>query len=238
MRRLTALLLLLLTLWGAAAADSTLPWAVRHGDRESKRIAITVDDCGYIEQVRNIWALCQELGVKVTFFPAGRNLHEEDAELWREIAASPLAEIGSHSQRHYDWAKCIRFSVKEDMELFQQTLDRVLGYHYQTRSFRPPYGHCTTTRDGAKQHELIRIAAQCGYDHVILWDVSQTDPKKAVKDVKNGSILLYHANRKDYVCLTTLLPQLLEMGYEPVTVSELLGFDAPGPVEEDAPPVT
>lgn len=234
MRRLVCLLLVLM-LWAGGAAAETLPYAVRHGDRNSPRIALTVDDCGDMDVVRDIWAWAKEEQVKITFFPVGRNLHDADADFWREVAASPLVEIGNHSQRHYDWHKCIRFSVKEDLTLFQNRLDELLGYHYQTRSVRPPNGHCSSTRDGGNEHELRRITTSIGYEHVVLWDVSQTDPAKAVKSVKNGSILLYHSHRKDLRCLQTLLPQLREMGFEPVTVSELLGFDAPAPQAEDEP---
>lgn len=63
------------------------------------------------------------------------------------------------------------------------------------------------------------------------WDVSQTDANKAFHDVQSGSILLYHARAKDIRCLKGLIPRLLEQGYECVTVSELLGFDAVVPSE-------
>ena len=58
------------------------------------------------------------------------------------------------------------------------------------------------------------------------WDVSQTDPKKAIRDVEDGSILLYHANPKDVRCLRELIPLLVEQ-YDCVTVSELLNLSAP-----------
>ena len=65
-----------------------------------------------------------------------------------------------------------------------------------------------------------------GYLHAVKWDVSQTDAEKALKKVRNGSILLYHANQKDLDCLETLIPALLEQGYACVTVSQLLGLEA------------
>ncbi len=61
--------------------------------------------------------------------------------------------------------------------------------------------------------------------------MSQTDASQALYDVQNGSILLYHARSKDIRCLKELIPRLLEQGYECVTVSELLGFDAVVPSE-------
>ena len=67
---------------------------------------------------------------------------------------------------------------------------------------------------------------ECGYSHVIIWSLSQTDPDKMLKKVKNGDILLYHANKKDVEGLRKAIPVLLERGFELVTVSELLGLDA------------
>jgi len=60
---------------------------------------------------------------------------------------------------------------------------------------------------------------------VVLWDVAQTDPQKAFKEVQNGSILQFHTQEKDLACLRELIPMLLEEGYELVTVSELIGLD-------------
>ena len=69
-----------------------------------------------------------------------------------------------------------------------------------------------------------------GCQHAVKWDVSQTDPALAIGDVQGGSILLYYTSPKDIECLKVLIPQLLEQGYTPVTVSELLGLP---PVEPE-----
>lgn len=47
--------------------------------------------------------------------------------------------------------------------------------------------------------------------------------------MQGGSILLYHTSHKDIECLKVLIPQLLEQGYTPVTVSELLGLPPVAP---------
>ena len=71
----------------------------------------------------------------------------------------------------------------------------------------------------------MRMLKKAGYDHVVNWDVSQTDPVKALPRVQNGSILLYHARPADVRCIRTLVPQLLEKGFEFVTVAEIIGLD-------------
>ena len=73
---------------------------------------------------------------------------------------------------------------------------------------------------------MVEAIEEAGYLHAVRWDVSQTDPDQAMKDVENGSILLYHANPKDVRCLRQLIPALLE-NYECVTVSELLYLTPP-----------
>ena len=79
---------------------------------------------------------------------------------------------------------------------------------------------------------MVRAIRTYGYEHIVRWDVSQTNAQIAITKVQNGSILLYHARHKDYVCLETLIPLLLEAGFEPVTVSELFGFPPPETSDE------
>ena len=221
MRRFMAILLCAVMLCGMAAADE-LPFVVRNGDRDKPYIAITVDDCFDKEYARKIFELCVSYNVPVTFFPLGNQLKQKDADLWQAMAASPLVEIGSHTQNHTSWKNMHRDGINMHVYRFQESLDAVLGYHYQIKSLRPPYGH--TSGKNVSQEGVKKILARYDIQHVILWDVSQTNASKAIKQVKNGSILLYHARKKDYNCLVKLIPMLLEKGFVPVTVSTLLGF--------------
>lgn len=198
-------------------------FSVHHGDPESNRIAITMDDVNEPEWVWKSVELCREFGITMTFFPNGRNISEEDGGRWRDVVASGC-EIASHG---YDHTALKNVDSRRQMFWLlgkhQQVLDQALGYHYQIRWYRPPYGNVNGP-NGTNHYQTLQ---QFGYDHAVMWSVSQTDPDKAFGDVKNGSILLFHARRKDYLCLVNLIPRLLEAGYDPVTVSELFGFDPP-----------
>ena len=92
------------------------------------------------------------------------------------------------------------------------------------KAVRPPHGHCTTTRQGGDIKTVQKITAAHGYSHVILWDVSDTTASSCLKNVKNGSILLFHAHKKDMNCIMAIVPKLKERGLTCVTVSELLGL--------------
>lgn len=201
--------------------DPLARFAVRNGSRAEKRIAITVDDAFDVTYVWKIRDLFKELGVVGTFFPIGKMLREKDREEWQKVVEYGN-EIGSHNSGHYKMGNSNPWNILSSLGRFQHQLDLVLGYHYQVQSFRPPYGNITD--ENGSERTFRHAVNLFGYEHVILWDISQTDPEKALEKVRNGSILLYHSRNRDYKCLAVLIPQLLEQGYELVTVSDLLGF--------------
>lgn len=196
---------------------------VRCGDREQKKLAITMDDCYDIHQVCAAVELCEQYGIPLTFFPIGNALKYKDAEVWQR-ALDAGCEIGNHSWGHKRLKKLSDRQIRFQMLRTQQKLDAMLGYHYPMQVMRPPFGD-TNARVAA-------AVASVGYQCVVKWDVSQTDADKALRAVQNGSILLYHARAKDLQCLQVLLPALLEQGYACVTVSDLLGLDPVTPSEE------
>ncbi len=190
--------------------------SVRNGSREERRVALTVDDCYSAVHVREILDLCDQYGIKVTFFVLGNALKTEDAALWRG-AVEAGHEIGSHAYKHKTLTKLSAAEVASQLERTQQRVDELLEEHYPLRILRPPYG--------STNYGLEITVGKAGYLAIVRWDVSQTNADEAFKRVQNGSILLYHANRKDVDCLEALIPMLLKEGYECVTVSELLGLD-------------
>lgn len=216
MRRLAALLCALALLCPCVARAE---FAVHHGDRSQKRVCITVDDCADTEMLRAIFELGQELEVPITFFTLGYVIKEADAPLWRQIAQSDC-EIGNHGYYHKSLPKLKHAEMVKNLTDMQQRLNEVLGFDYPVRVMRPPYG---AVRLGKESNlPVVKGAKAAGYEHAILWDVSQTDAQKCLPEVQNGSILLFHTLKKDLECLRELLPALQEQGYEFVTVSDML----------------
>ena len=225
MKRFLAVFMLLLLLFSHAMAgdaeDPLAAFALRHGSREEKRVAITVDDFFDLGWAWKIRDLLHEQGVPGTFFPCGFTIKEEDGPEW-QLAIDYGIEIGSHNWGHYKMGRSGAWSILSSLGRTQQALDQALGYHYQINSFRPPEGNMTDEK--GNNEVFCHAVKRFGYQHVVLWDVSQTDPQLALRKVQNGSILLFHTRKKDYACLTELIPALLDQGYELVTVSALLGF--------------
>ena len=223
----------ILACFGTACAETGLEdYRVRHGDRESRKIAITMDDVYEREWVWKAAELCREYGITMTFFPIGCNLQEEDRENWQEVLDTGC-EIGNHTSWHDSIKDKTTQEILYALLTFQESLDRTLGYHYEVRWFRPPYGNIENS-DGSSWGNM-QILRKIGYGHILLWDVSwvrnpetnQLDPAGTLRRTQNGSILLFHAREADYTVLEELIPMLLEAGYEPVTVSELFGYDPP-----------
>ena len=236
LKRSMALLLCLCALLAAACAaaegngDPLDDFILHHGDRNVSRIAITVDDCykSATEWIRRDVELCNEYGVRMTFFPLVYTgcLEEKYRDLWQSVVDSGC-EIGTHTYSHLKMGNRDYWGIIGALGHGQEALDKTLGYHYQIRWLRPPYG---SVAKGKKLSEAKVIGAikKFGFDHIVHWDVSETkDLAKALGNIRNGSILLFHAKKKDTHFLEKLIPELKERGFEMVTVSELFGFDPP-----------
>lgn len=216
LRRLTALILTLTLMTTASAALATAQ-VYRSGDESEPKIAITVDDCYDMPILVKLLDLFDEYKVHVTIYPVGCNIKPEDGDIWRRVVESGH-EIGNHSSTHTSMSNLSAKKVYAQLTQMEEALEAALGYEYYVATFRPPFG-------AAGKAPYRRLLEKYGYNVVVLWSVSQTDPEKALKRVKNGGIMLYHTKDKDYECLVELIPMLLDAGYELVTISELLGVE-------------
>ena len=198
------------------------PFVIRYGSRDENKISLSMDDCYDIEWVAETLKICQEYNIVMTFYPLGICLKEEDRDVWQAVIDAGC-EIGTHTMRHSTINKGEAKVLLSQLLKPQEQLDRVLGYHYPIRTLRPPYG--TVEDSQGRVTTALNALKRAGFNHVVNWDVSQTDPVKAAPAVRNGSILLYHARKKDVDCIRQLVPVLLEKGFEFVTIAELIGLD-------------
>ena len=234
LKRVLALALCLCMLIPFACAEDSSEdvlkdFVLRHGDRNSNKIAITVDDC---YKNRREWItynaeLCRKYGVAMTFFPLVYTgcLEEQYRDIWLDVLDSGC-EIGTHTNRHVKLGNRDYWSIVSGLGKAQEALDQTLGFHYEVRWLRPPYG----TLKGKKisEAQVTKAVKRYGFDHIVHWDVSETkDLQKALKKIQNGSILLFHAQKKDSLFLEKLIPELQARGFEMVTLSEMFGFDPP-----------
>ena len=206
--------------------DVLASFKLRYGSRNSRKVAITVDDCykSAREYVIRDVELCREYQIHMTFFPLAYTgfLEEQYREIWQSVLDAGC-EIGSHTYSHLKMGNRDSWGRISAMGKWQEALDKTLGYHYETRWLRPPYGSLSGSQ--ADERAVTKSIRRYGYEHAVCWDISETkDLQKIMNPVQGGSILLFHAKKRDTGMIEKLIPELLNAGYELVTVSELFGF--------------
>lgn len=206
------------------------------GPRDRRRVAITFDDGPNTPSTEQILDAMGALGVKGTFFCVGVN-----TALNPEIVARAYAEghvIGNHSMGHRRQS-ALQLRDGAHIDECEQEIGKVIGR--RPLLYRPPWGWLTPW-------EGRRLASR-GY-RVIGWDIYTQDWRlpevdglqiagDAQKLVRPGSIVLFHdgcPNVREWKKTETtravqrLVHALRADGYEFVTIPELLGIPAYGPV--------
>ena len=193
---------------------------------KTKKVALTFDDGPHPRYTPEILEILEEYGITATFFVIGINASRYP-EAFEALVASGC-EIGNHTYSH----NTIRYASREQVER------EILACQNEISSrngnvptlFRPPEG---------KYNQSLEEAVACMNYRIILWSIdtrdwAHTPPNVIVRDVltqlDNGDIILMHdyISGKNTTCnaLRILIPTLLKLGYEFVTVSELISGDA------------
>jgi peptidoglycan/xylan/chitin deacetylase (PgdA/CDA1 family) len=196
-------------------------------------------------------ALLQQSGIHATLFMTGM-WAEVNPELARRLATSPQFEIGNHTYAHaayhlpcYRLAGLSRAGISADLDASQATIERITGV--RPAYFRFP-GGCYDSAALNAVHVAGLVPVQWTlnsgdafnlYAEQIAWTV--------VHGVRPGAIVMMHLHGgpnapASGAALRIIIPALKQMGYEFVTVSELLaagsviGPTDPREVVEALPP--
>lgn len=209
------LLSLALPILSVSAEQSVTNVYHRHDNNEMK-IALTFDDGPHPVLTPKILDILKKHQVKATFFIVGENANNYPEVVERILNEGH--EIGNHTYTH---DKIDRGEIERCEKTIYELTD------YRTKLFRPP--------EGLINNAIKSASASLGYD-IILWNIDtrdwdHTSPndicKNVISNICVGSIILMH----DYIsfnsptpeALELLLPKLIDMGYQFVVVSELIG---------------
>ena len=145
---------------------------------------------------------------KATFFCVGDNVHRNNGIFHR--VKSEGHTVANHTMYHLKGFQNTTKDYLVEVEACEQLT--------QSRLFRPPYGQLKRSQ--------YRALIEAGY-HIVFWDVISYDYEKipeqeCLKNVmdhtRNGSIVLFHDNKKAEKNLKYALPVFLkhfsEQGYE------------------------
>ncbi len=216
-----------------------------------KLVALTFDLCEQPGEVAGydgaIVDYLRRASVKATFFAGGKWLrsHEERA---RQLMADPLFELGNHAEAHRNFRRLAGDRLTSEILGPQRAYETIRARFVETQCvrnepgaesrvaprmklFRFPYGACNALALQAVHAQGLRA---------IQWDVATGDPTPTaspqtiagamVTRTRPGSIILNHANGRGWhtaAALALAVPKLRKMGYEFVTVSELLDAGEP-----------
>lgn len=193
-------------------------------DTKEKKIAITFDAAWGNEDTGKILEILENEGVKATFFVTGTWATKYKDDL--KAIADAGHDIGNHSANHKYMSKLSNDEINVELSTVKEEVLDVTGG--EMCLFRPPYGDYNDN--------LIREAQKEGY-YAIQWSVDSLDWKdygvKSIietvcnnRNLEPGAIILCHNGAKYTAeALPELIRRLKDMGYEFVTVSDLIYKD-------------
>ena len=205
-------------------ARAALPLGVYHNHANAdNKIALTFDDGPHPKYTMQILDILEEYHIPATFFFVGENVSYY-ADTAREVVKRGH-EIGNHTYSHPCASKQSEKAFRDELVKSENMIKSVTGV--TTKLFRPP--------QGSWNQRVYDIARERDYS-VILWDLDTLDWAKTPSDkiatyilenAKSGSIILMHDYQSGGCttldALRMFIPNLIEEGYQFVTVSELIG---------------
>ena len=188
------------------------------GMTEEKKIALTFDDGPHPQYTEQLLDGLKERGVVATFFVTG-----EHAKLHPDVIKRMQEEghlIGNHTYSHIQLTKSNREKFKEELIATNDVLKEITGE--EVEFVRPPYG----SWDRSFEKELNMFP--------VLWTIDPLDwcsknadcvARKVVAKAGENEIISQHDYYDTSVTAALqIVDELLEEGYEFVTVEEIL-FD-------------
>jgi peptidoglycan-N-acetylglucosamine deacetylase len=235
------------------AIDPALRGAIRRVDlpKGEKLIALTLDMCEQRGEVAGydggIFDYLRRENIKATLFAGGKWMRSHQART-QQLMTDPLFELSSHSETHRNLrlldsaevqneitAPQLAFTLVRQKLAATQCAATVPGaldaVPTRLKMFRFPFGACNAAS--------MTAVNDAGY-LAIQWDLSTGDPdphqsaeaiaRAMIHDVRPGSIIIAHGNGRGWntaAALPLAIPKLKAMGYQFVTVSELLARGKP-----------
>lgn len=183
-----------------------------------KACALTFDDGPNTLTTPQVLDKLEQYGVTASFFLIGNNINDSSADVVKR-AYDMGCEINNHSMTHSYMNKMEADKITDEINNTSDKIEDITGE--RAKFFRPPYIAVNDTM--FESIDLPFIAGIGAND----WDdkVSAEERAKLITDnASDGCIILLHdsyGNSKTVEALDTIIPTLLDEGYEFLTVTEL-----------------
>lgn len=188
-------------------------------DPTKPMVALTFDDGPTRIYTTQILDCLKDNQAHATFFVLASRVSSMPDLLERMILEGN--EVGNHTFSHKQLTKLDEVSMDNEISKANETIANIINQ--QPRLLRPPYGEYNET-----------VLHHIGNMRIVRWTIDSEDWKskdtativnKVMQEVKDKDIILLHdlyQTSADAACL--LIPQLIENGYQLVTVSDLYQF--------------
>ena len=200
---------------------SYLP-VVRRGETGEKVIAITVDDCYQVNNLKRILTVAHKNGGNLTLFPVGENLSIPGmADVLRGCVYKLGDEVENHTWSHQRVFRMPEGQMAAEIWKQRAALNKLLGANYEQHFFRLMGGDSETDQ---RTHNYLD---QLGYRGIASWSISGSDADMdAIKSaLRPGAIYLFHTTDADTQKLMEFIPYAVSQGYHLVTLNALMGYE-------------
>lgn len=198
---------------------------IRKIDPTKPMIALTFDD-GPSEHTLRILRVLAKYDARATFCVQGYNV-----ETYPEIVKLAVAqgnEIASHTWSHPNLTEISSSRIRSQLQRTNDIVAQVAD-GYQIKVLRPPYGATNKTARNICA-DMDMIIAHWQID-TLDWEHRNANKtyKNIVNQAKPGAIVLCHdIYETTAIAAEKAIPELIEQGYQLVTVSELMSFHKDG----------
>lgn len=196
--------------------------------KETKLIALTFDDGPNTTTTNDVLDILEEYDAKASFFLIGNNINEESAQSVKRAYDMGM-EIDNHSKTHGNMSKMSEEEVRAEISYVDDKVTEIIGE--PTRFFRPPFIDVSESL-----YDAVDLPFICGIDCQDYMEnvTAQERADYIMNGAKDGVIVLLHdaaGNQQTVDALKIVMPQLVEQGYEFVTLTEL--FERQGEMPKD-----
>ncbi len=189
-----------------------------------KQIALTFDDGPNTTTTPKVLDLLEQYNIRASFFLIGRNVTEESKAVARR-AINMGCEICNHSFTHPHMSALSKEEIVREIEKTDAIIEELTGK--RTLFFRPPYIDVSE-----EMYDCIPKIFICGVG-CLDWEAKADSEYRCTEMLKNaddGVLYLLHdfeGNEATVEALKTVIPTLLEQGYEFLTTTELFKAKQP-----------
>lgn len=218
------------------------------------RIAFTFDDVVFNDTLGGLLDALAEHNIRAVFFLTGNRMDHTPREVLRAYLERMIREghvLGNHSYSHPQFDRGYFndgtddvLDIREELDLLEDYIDGLLGYHYPMRYVRPPFG----LRGNDEETFDARLSVPGNVDkalairgqELIQWHINSLDfqiipgqehvpddlPRLAAERVADsrGGIILLHSNSYTNRVFPETLDAILSVrtaSGEPVRISDV-----------------